>query len=72
MNRTCRSFRTVAVTGALALGLVMMPTTANALPFAGGALAGQAAQGKTAQNGAQTTGLLDWYFCTRVGKPSPC
>lgn len=72
MNRTCRSFRTVAATGALALGLVMMPATANALPFGGGAPAGKAAQGTTAQSGAQTTGLLDWFFCTRYGKPSPC
>lgn len=70
MNRTARmsrSFRTVAATGALALGLVMMPATANAVSFAGGAPAGKAAQG-----GAQTTALLDWFFCTRYGKPSPC
>lgn len=67
MNRKSSTFRAAAAAATLALGLVMMPTTANAMSIGGGAPSGQASQGS-----AQTAGLLDWFFCTRHKKPSPC
>lgn len=72
MNRTSNVFRASAAAAALALGIVMLPTSANAITIGGGAPAGQAAQEPVQGGGAQTAGLLDWYFCMRHGKKSPC